>query len=58
VRLHFPRRLTDLDAGEAMDPKAERVPTELSRAIGLDERATEELHVTPRHLTNAVNAAA
>jgi hypothetical protein len=41
-----------------MRPKAERVPTEISRAIGLDEHATEELRATLRQLTTAVNAAA
>jgi DNA-binding MarR family transcriptional regulator len=50
--------ITLTDAGEAMRPNAERVPTELSRAIGLDEQATEELLATLRQLTNAVNAAA
>jgi DNA-binding MarR family transcriptional regulator len=46
------------DAGDAMRPRAQRVPTELSRAIGLDEHATEQLRATLRQLTNAVNAAA
>jgi DNA-binding MarR family transcriptional regulator len=57
-----PRRshveITLTDSGEAMRPNAERVPTELSRAIGLDEQATEELRAKLRQLTNAVNAAA
>jgi DNA-binding MarR family transcriptional regulator len=46
------------DAGEAMHAKAERVPTELSCAMGLDERATNELRATLRRLTAAVNAPA
>jgi DNA-binding MarR family transcriptional regulator len=46
------------DAGDAMRPRAERVPIELSRAIGLDEHATEQLRATLRQLTNAVNAGA
>jgi DNA-binding MarR family transcriptional regulator len=50
--------ITLTDAGDAMCPRAERVPAELSRAIGLDEQATEELRATLRLLTNAVNAAA
>jgi DNA-binding MarR family transcriptional regulator len=50
--------ITLTDAGDAMRPKAERVPTEVSRAIGLDEHATEELRATLRQLTTAVNAAA
>jgi MarR family transcriptional regulator, organic hydroperoxide resistance regulator len=51
-------KITLTDAGEAMRPNAERVPTEVSRAIGLDEQASEELRTTLRQLTNAVNAAA
>jgi MarR family transcriptional regulator, organic hydroperoxide resistance regulator len=50
--------ITLTDAGDAMRPRAERIPTELSRAIGLDEQANEELRATLRQLTNAVNAAA
>jgi len=50
--------ITLTDAGEAMRPDAERVPAEVSRAIGLDDHATEELRATLRQLTNAVNAAA
>jgi hypothetical protein len=40
-----------------MRPRAAHVPAELSRAIGLDERASEELRATLRQLTNAVNDA-
>jgi MarR family transcriptional regulator, organic hydroperoxide resistance regulator len=50
--------ITLTDAGDAMGPRAERVPGEVSRAIGLDEQATEELRATLRQLTNAVNVAA
>jgi MarR family transcriptional regulator, organic hydroperoxide resistance regulator len=50
--------ITLTDAGDAMRPKAEHVPAELNRAIGLDEQANEELRATLRQLTNAVNAAA
>jgi DNA-binding MarR family transcriptional regulator len=50
--------ITLTDAGEARRPDAERVPAEVSRAIGLDDHATEELRATLRQLTNAVNAAA
>jgi MarR family transcriptional regulator, organic hydroperoxide resistance regulator len=50
--------ITLTDAGDAMRPKAEHVPDELNRAIGLDEQANEELRATLRQLTNAVNAAA
>jgi MarR family transcriptional regulator, organic hydroperoxide resistance regulator len=50
--------ITLTDAGEAMRPNAERVPTEVSRAIGLDEKASEDLRATLRQLTDAVNAAA
>jgi DNA-binding MarR family transcriptional regulator len=50
--------ITLTDAGDAMRLNAERVPTEVSRAIGLDEQASEELRTTLRQLTNAVNAAA
>ena len=45
-------------AGDAMRAKAERVPAEVSRAIGLDDQASEELRATLRQLTNAVNATA
>jgi hypothetical protein len=41
-----------------MRPRAEHVPAELNRAIGLDEQANEELRATLRQLTNAVNAGA
>jgi hypothetical protein len=50
--------ITLTDAGDATGPRAEHVPTELSRALGLDEQANEELRATLRQLTNAVNAAA
>ncbi len=50
--------ITLTDAGDAMGPRAERIPSELSRALGLDEQANEELRATLRQLTNAVNAAA
>jgi MarR family transcriptional regulator, organic hydroperoxide resistance regulator len=50
--------ITLTDAGEAVRLKAERVPAEVSRAIGLDEHATEELRATLRQLTNAINVAA
>jgi MarR family transcriptional regulator, organic hydroperoxide resistance regulator len=50
--------ITLTDAGDAMRTRTERVPAEVSRAIGLDEHATEELRATLRQLTNAVNAAA
>jgi MarR family transcriptional regulator, organic hydroperoxide resistance regulator len=46
------------DGGEAMRQRAERVPAEVSSAIGLDDHASEELRATLRQLTNAVNAAA
>jgi MarR family transcriptional regulator, organic hydroperoxide resistance regulator len=45
------------DSGETMRQRAERVPAEVSRAIGLDDQASEELRATLRQLTNAVNAA-
>jgi DNA-binding MarR family transcriptional regulator len=51
-------QITVTDAGEAMRPRTEHVPAELSRAIGLDDHASEELRATLRQLTNAVNAAA
>jgi MarR family transcriptional regulator, organic hydroperoxide resistance regulator len=44
--------------GEAMRPRAERVPAEVGPAIGLDDQASEELRATLRQPTNAVNAAA
>ena len=50
--------VTLTDAGEAMRPRAESVPTELTCATGLDERTTAQLHKTLRQLTDAVNAAA
>jgi MarR family transcriptional regulator, organic hydroperoxide resistance regulator len=50
--------ITLTDGGEAMRHSAERVPAEVSRAIGLDDQASEELRATLRQLTNAVNAAA
>jgi MarR family transcriptional regulator, organic hydroperoxide resistance regulator len=49
--------ITLTDAGDAMQPRAERVPTEIRRAIGLDEQAYDELLATLRQLTNAVSAA-
>jgi DNA-binding MarR family transcriptional regulator len=49
--------ITLTDAGEAMRRKAERVPTELTCAMGLDDQATNELRETLRQLTAAVNAA-
>lgn len=48
--------ITLTDAGDAMHPRAEHVPAEISRAIGLDEQASDELRATLRQLTNAVNA--
>jgi DNA-binding MarR family transcriptional regulator len=50
--------ITLTDGGDAMRPRAERVPAEVSRAIGLDDPASEELRATLRQLTNAVNTAA
>jgi DNA-binding MarR family transcriptional regulator len=50
--------ITLTDDGEAMRQKAECVPAEVSRAIGLEDQASEELRATLRELTNAVNAAA
>jgi DNA-binding MarR family transcriptional regulator len=50
--------ITLTDAGDAMHPRAERVPAEISHAIGLDEQASDELRTTLRQLTNAVSAAA
>jgi DNA-binding MarR family transcriptional regulator len=44
------------EAGEAMRARAERVPTELTCATGLDEQATGELRATLRQLTAAVSA--
>jgi MarR family transcriptional regulator, organic hydroperoxide resistance regulator len=49
--------ITLTDAGDAMRQRAAHVPAELSRAIGLDEHASEELRATLRQLTNAVNDA-
>ena len=50
--------VTLTDAGEAMRPRAESVPTELNCATGLDERTAAQLRKTLRRLTDAVNAAA
>ena len=50
--------ITLTDAGEAMRPQAESVPTELTCAMGLDEQTTDELRQILRRLTDAVNAAA
>jgi DNA-binding MarR family transcriptional regulator len=46
------------DGGEAMRQRAEPVPAEVGRAIGLDDQASEDLRATLRQLTNAVNTAA
>jgi MarR family transcriptional regulator, organic hydroperoxide resistance regulator len=46
--------ITLTDAGEAMRAEAERVPTELTCAMGLDEQATAELRETLRRLTASV----
>jgi DNA-binding MarR family transcriptional regulator len=45
------------DAGEALRAKADRVPTELTCALALDEPAIDELRSTLRRLTDAVTAA-
>jgi MarR family transcriptional regulator, organic hydroperoxide resistance regulator len=50
--------ITLTDAGDAMHPRAERVPAEISRAIGLDGQASDQLRATLRQLTNTVSAAA
>jgi MarR family transcriptional regulator, organic hydroperoxide resistance regulator len=44
------------EAGEAMRADAERVPNELTCALGLDERETAELRATLRRLTASVSA--
>ena len=49
--------ITLTDAGEAMGPKAERVPTEITCAMGLDEQAIDQLRSTLHQLTDAVTAA-
>jgi MarR family transcriptional regulator, organic hydroperoxide resistance regulator len=46
------------DQGEAMAPKADRVPTELTCAVGLDEHATDQLLSTLRLITEAVSSGA
>jgi DNA-binding MarR family transcriptional regulator len=45
------------EAGEAMRADAERVPNELTCALGLDERETAELRAALRSLTASVSAA-
>jgi len=44
------------EAGEAMRADAERVPNELTCALGLDERETAELRATLQRLTASVSA--
>jgi DNA-binding MarR family transcriptional regulator len=48
--------ITLTDAGKAMRAEAERVPTELTCAMGLDEQATAELRETLRRLTASVTS--
>jgi MarR family transcriptional regulator, organic hydroperoxide resistance regulator len=43
--------------GDAMAPKVEGVPTDLTCAVGLDEHATDELMSTLRQITDSVTAA-
>jgi MarR family transcriptional regulator, organic hydroperoxide resistance regulator len=43
------------EAGEAMRTEAAQVPTELTCALGLDERETAELRATLRRLTESVS---
>jgi DNA-binding MarR family transcriptional regulator len=49
--------ITLTDAGEALRPKAERVPTDLASAMGLEEQAIDQLRATLQRLTASVTAA-
>lgn len=46
------------DAGIALRPKAQQVPTQLTCALGLDDAASAELRATLRQLAGAVNGPA
>jgi DNA-binding MarR family transcriptional regulator len=50
--------ITLTDAGLALRPKAEQVPTQLTCALGLDEAASAELRATLRQVAAAVKAPA
>jgi DNA-binding MarR family transcriptional regulator len=43
------------DAGKAMRPQADDIPAQLACAVGLDQRAYDELLATLRRLTASVN---
>jgi DNA-binding MarR family transcriptional regulator len=43
------------DAGKAMRPQADDIPTQLACAVGLDQRAYKELLATLKRLTASVN---
>jgi DNA-binding MarR family transcriptional regulator len=50
--------ITLTDAGTALRPEAERVPNQLTCALGLDAAASAELRATLRQLAAAVNVPA